>query len=178
MRKSPRRKKPINKHSTTLAEGTAPAPLPAQPNWRLGTAKAMSPAVVLREPLGALHQLALARLPYHVAMELVGTVAESHDSESTLIDAAVPSLRTLIPSGHVSVAESERLLHVGRLFVILEAAYGKPLARALLVTPLAGLGNRSALQCSDSVASLELACSLLVPFVQIQFGEERKDVSE
>ncbi|MBI3568885.1 MAG: hypothetical protein HY084_11870 [Gemmatimonadetes bacterium] len=128
MPKPPRRTKPAKKHSTPRPEAEASASLPAQPNWRLGTAEQLSPAVVVREPLGALHQLALARLPYHVAMDLVGTIAESHDAESTLINTAVPSLRTLIPSGHVSVVESERLLHVGRLFVILEAAYGKPLA--------------------------------------------------
>ncbi len=169
MRKTPRRKKSVKKRSTTGAELEGHTAVSAQPNWRFATAEQLFPAVIVREPLGEFRRLALARLPYHVAMDLVATVTASNDAGNLLIDTAVPGLRTLRAGGRVSVEESERLLRVGRLFVMLEAAFGSPLASALLATPLEGLGNRSALQCSDSIAALELAGALLVPMQQLEF---------
>ncbi|MBI3568884.1 MAG: hypothetical protein HY084_11865 [Gemmatimonadetes bacterium] len=48
------------------------------------------------------------------------------------------------------------------------------MARALLTVPIIGMGNRSALQNSGSVAGLEHACMLLVAWVAIEFTEDAR----
>jgi putative toxin-antitoxin system antitoxin component (TIGR02293 family) len=120
--------------------------------------------VEIHEPIGALHRLVVSGLPIVVARELIETVADTPDVQDTLIDAAAPSLRTASPGGRLTLAESDRLLQVGRLFTILEAAFGGAAeARDRLRLPLKPLGNRSPLERSGSVTGLEHACALLVP---------------
>ncbi len=119
--------------------------------------------------MGALHERAIAGLPPVIARDLVRSVTNSPDAERTLIDTAAPSLRTLTDSARLSQTESERLLYVGRLFVVLEAAYGTDLARILMALPLARAGHRSPLQLSGSVAGLEHASTLLVSLVFYTF---------
>ncbi len=177
MPKSPRPPKLAKQQTKTRADFESGGPPQAPADWRVGIAERLSPAILIREPLGAMRERALARLSYEVAWDLVRTVADSSEA-APLIDTAAPSLRTLKPAGSLSVEESERLLYVGRLYVILECAYGATLARGMLVTPLARLGRRSAIEHSDSVAALEYARARLVPFVQLQFDDVGEDAVE
>ncbi|MBI3568123.1 MAG: hypothetical protein HY084_07980 [Gemmatimonadetes bacterium] len=172
----PSRRKPTSTQRRPLRKLAPATSLPDVPTWRLGTAVVIAPAVQVYESAGALHRLAVAGLPFHMAHELIGTVTDTSDAACTLIDTAAPGLHTLRPTGRLSAAESERLLHVGRLFVVLEAASGSAAtARAQLATPIAGLGNRSPLDRSGSIAGLEHAGTLLVAWVRIEFSNDTGD---
>lgn len=49
-----------------------------------------------------MHRLAVSGLPFHVAMDLIGTIADTSEAKNTLLDNAAPGLRTLSPAGRLS----------------------------------------------------------------------------
>ncbi len=134
------------------------------------------PAAKIYEPPAALHRLASQGLTAAIAQDLIETVTDTGASRDALIERAAPSYRTAPLRSRLPIMDSERLLRVGRLFVILEAVFANAaIARALLRQTLTKLDNRSALECSDSMAGLERASMVFVPTQIIECLDDATD---
>jgi hypothetical protein len=141
---------------------------PPWPTWRLFTVGRLGPLVTSCEDPGLIHAVVEYGLPINVARDLVVTVAETRADQSMLIAAAAPSLRTAGRRGRLSSPDTDRLLCVGRLFLVLELVTGDAIrARAKLREQLGALGERSALECSASIAGIAHAQALLAPVIAI-----------
>lgn len=150
--------------------------VPKWPTWQLARCEVRSPVIRIELDLGLRHALVEYGLPKRLARDLIETVAETSAERGRLIATAAPSYRTAGKRGRLSSLDTDRLLRVGTLFEMLRTLFGTDtVARSHLRLPLSELGERSAIDCSGSIAALDHIQSLL--FSQIEIANTAQTVT-